>query len=204
MKYKSLLLAITLACISSVGIAQDMMSSFANSSNGYIANGMRSQMNGGFYYGNGAGYYTQEGVINRAEIGAAASITNLTASIPGAIMHERDLRLARDAQIRAVQQAFDQMEYEKTGIMSPQMKIDYDRQVALQNDADRVLSPADLAEVKQYRIDEELYRMQLNPNFRASLAVPVAQNQPTNVPVSTNKPLQAKQQTKLLSKQTHR
>lgn len=201
-------LTLAVALVSGTATAQDMLSSFANSSNGYIRNGVRTQLmgNGGYYYGGNAPYYSQQGVVNRAKVGAAASVVNLTASIPGAIMHERDLRLAREAQIIAQQQAFDQNEYERTGIMSPQMKADYEKQVALQNEADRSLSPSDLAEVKQYRIDEEMYRMQSNPNYRG----PTAQNAPTatsvanvlgnrdpNAPVSANdmQLLQTQQQT---------
>lgn len=209
MKYRFLTLAIALISASiGTATAQDMLSSFANSSNGYIANGVRGKMmgNGGYYYGSGAGYYTQQGVINRAQIGAAASVTNLTASIPGAIMHERDLRLARKAQIKMQQEAFDQKQYELTGVMSPQMKADYDKQVALQNEADKALSPQDLAEVKQYRIDEEMYRMQSNPNYRGPTAqnVPAATsvanvlgNRDPNAPASHNdmKLLQEQQQT---------
>jgi len=150
-KTQSLTIAIAMACGSLVSLDANAQDKNRYNNGGYY----------GGYYGGYPGQYTQEGVINRAEIGAAASVTNLTASIPGAIMHERDMRLAREAQ----QQAVDQAEYDRTGIMSPAMKVAYEERLAAQNEADKSLSPQDLAEVKQLRDQETQMRQQYNPNF---------------------------------------
>lgn len=163
--------------------AQDMFSAFANNASSYINNGVRDLERPLMYNTNdpgynNPGYYSQQGVINRAKVGAAASVANLAAGFPGEIMNQRNIRLAHEQQ----QIQRDQAEFNRTGIMSPNMMAAYDKHVAeqkeAQDEADAELTPQQLAEVKQLRAQgaaqEDHLRQQNNPNYRGQNTV--AQN----------------------------
>ncbi len=119
------------------------------------------------------------GFINNSTNMFDNSASRIATSFPNMVMQERNKRLALENQQRLQQEKADQAEYQRTGIMPRAMQADYDRRVAAQAEADKALSPADLAEVMQYRNEDHQHMQQLlNEKLRLAEAQRARQQLP--------------------------